>query len=109
MIKKIIRRIIRWALTEKGYSIPLWDDLDLINLYSIKGVKDIYGQRGYFSDNLYVQGKVVLKDGDPINIADIFPDAQAKITGAINDSDLTKALQSVGTDKFLTVPKQSRR
>jgi len=104
MIKKIIRRIIRWALTEKGYSIPLWDDLDLINLYSIKGVKDIYGQRGYFSDNLYVQGKVVLKDGDPINIADIFPDAQAKITGAINESDLTKALQSVGTDKFLTVP-----
>jgi len=83
MIKKIIRRIIRC---------------------SIKRAKEIHGQTGYFSNNVYVQGKAVLKDGDPINIADIYPDAQAKITGAINESDLAKALQSIGTDKILVVP-----
>jgi len=45
-----------------------------------------YGGTGIFSENVFVKGKRVLKDGDPINLYDIFPPAKEKITQAINES-----------------------
>ena len=37
-IKKLIRKIIIWALTEKDSSIPLWDDLDFMGQYRAKNL-----------------------------------------------------------------------
>ena len=56
--------------------------------YEDKAWKDIYAHYGYFIDDAYIQGKRVLKDGDPINIADIYPEARQKITQAIDASTL---------------------
>jgi len=37
----------------------------------------IYGDTGFFSNALYVAGRPVLKDGDPITVSDIGPNVQA--------------------------------
>jgi len=46
----------------------------------------IYAYYGYFNDNVYVQGKQVLKDGDPVNIYEFFPIAQEQIIQAIEEA-----------------------
>ena len=38
---------------------------------------------GYFANNAFVQGKRVLKDGDPIYVADLFAPAESKIVDAL--------------------------
>jgi len=50
---------------------------------------ELYGYYGYFFYDLYVQGRRVIKDGDPINLYDIFEPAKQKITQAIDQSLLT--------------------
>jgi len=45
-----------------------------------------YGNKGFFSDALYVQGKPVIKDGDPITVYDISTPAQTAISKAIDSS-----------------------
>jgi len=45
-----------------------------------------YGYLGFFDGDLYVQGKRVIKDEDPVNIYDIFPPAQDKIEEAFYDA-----------------------
>jgi len=52
-------------------------------------VNEIYGRSGHFSDQLLVQGKPVIKDGDPISIYQLYDAAKSQITQAINDSLLT--------------------
>jgi len=49
-----------------------------------------YGGYGFFENNLFVQGKPVIKDGDPINLYDIFEPAKQRITQAIDQSLLTQ-------------------
>ncbi len=51
-----------------------------------KPFRNIFADYGYFNENAFIQGKRVLKDEDPIYIADVFPVAQRKITYAIDDS-----------------------
>ena len=46
----------------------------------------VYAYYGYFNDNVYVNGKVVLKDGDPVNIYEFFPIAQEQIVQAIEEA-----------------------
>ncbi|MHC1628301.1 MAG: hypothetical protein ACXQTI_05690, partial [Candidatus Nezhaarchaeales archaeon] len=46
----------------------------------------IFAMTGYFDDNVFVQGKRVIKDGDPISIYDIYSLAQLKIAYAIDSS-----------------------
>ena len=48
--------------------------------------KNVFADLGYFNENVFVQNKRVIKDGDPIYIADIWAGAQRKITYAIDDS-----------------------
>ncbi len=48
-----------------------------------------YGNSGFFSQSLFVQGRPVIKDGDPISIYDIFSYAQSKITSAIDSAKVT--------------------
>ena len=57
--------------------------------------RDIYAHYGYFSDAVIVQGKPVLKDGDPISIYDIFDTARDKITSAIDNSIARSDLDAI--------------
>ncbi len=54
--------------------------------------KEIQAHYGYFDDNVYVQGKRVLKDEDPIFLADIYEEAKWKITYAVDSSKATTTL-----------------
>lgn len=54
---------------------------------------ELYGYYGYFFYDLYVQGRRVIKDGDPINLYDIFEPAKQKITQAIDQSLLTQYMR----------------
>ncbi len=54
-----------------------------------------YGLYGYFYYDLLVQGKKVIKDGDPINIYDILEPAREKVTYAIDQSLLTQYMRDV--------------
>jgi len=51
-------------------------------------VDEVYGRGGYFSEQVYVQGKPVIKDGDPISIYQFFEVAKSQITDAIDKSSL---------------------
>jgi len=51
---------------------------------------EFYAGYGYFYYDLLVQGKRVIKDGDPVNIYDIFDPAKYKITQSIDQSLLTQ-------------------
>ena len=62
------------------------------NVYDLGDVerswREVWGHIGYFKDALYVQGRPVIKDGDPISVFDILEDARRKITLAIDYSTL---------------------
>ena len=58
-------------------------------------IKEVHSGYGYFSYDVYVQGKRVLKDEDPIYIADIFAAAVSKITQAIDASILRTPVKIV--------------
>ena len=58
-------------------------------------VDDVYGNTGYFNNQLYVQGKPVIKDGDPVNIYQFFDPAVSQITYAIESSRATRDLDLV--------------
>jgi len=57
--------------------------------------EELYAYYGYFSDNIFVKGKQVLKDGDPINIYDIFDIAQQKISQAIDYTSTAQYIKEV--------------
>ena len=54
-----------------------------------------YGYYGYFFNDLYVQNRRVIKDGDPISIYEIQEPAKTRITEAI---DASKQLGDISTD-----------
>lgn len=71
------------------------DALEQIYWLGIRGTLNVpfdylYGYYGYFFNDLLVQGKPVIKDGDPVNIYDLFEPAKQKITQAIDGSLLTQ-------------------
>ena len=51
--------------------------------------REVHAGYGYFTYEVFVAGKRVLKDGDPICISDIYPEAQEKITTAIDQAKVT--------------------
>lgn len=61
---------------------------------------EVHGGYGYFEYDLTVGGKRVLKDGDPININDIYEPAKGGITEAINASYVYDELKDID-DKLL--------
>jgi len=72
----------------------------------------IFAMTGYFDDNVFVQGKRVIKDGDPISIYDIYAQAQHKITYAIDSSyyvSLTLPIDSKLQDIILELEDQKRK
>jgi len=65
-------------------------------LYSIgkpnARVREVHSGYGYFSYEIFIRGKRVIKDEDPINIADIFDTAVEKIRTAIDRSGYIQRL-----------------
>jgi hypothetical protein len=77
-----------------AWGTALIDALNLLYGWLTDGTEDInvdevFANYGYFNYNVLVQGKPVIKDGDPISIYDIFDYARAKITGAIDLAKVT--------------------
>jgi hypothetical protein len=77
-----------------AWGTSLIDALNLLYGWLTDGTKDIsidelFANYGYINWNLFVQGKPVIKDGDPISLYDIFDYAQSKITGAIDLAKVT--------------------
>jgi hypothetical protein len=59
-------------------------------------VDEVYGRAGYFSEQVLVQGKPVIKDGDPISIYQFYDIAKQQITEAIDrSSQLSKVVSSL--------------
>jgi len=78
----------------------LVDALNFLYSYVTSGEQDISVRKvtaraGEFSESLTVQGKAVLKDGDPIYIADLYDAAVGKITAAVNAAQATSLLEDV--------------
>ena len=96
------------GLKKKPTIMPLWpeewntliDSLDDIYSWLFAGTSDISANSveansGNFKESLYVQGKPVIKDGDPININDIFDPAKAKITEAVDAAKVTATSEDI--------------
>jgi len=58
-------------------------------------VSKVAAKSGEFAESLTLQGKAVLKDGDPIYVADLYDAAVGKVTAAIDAAKATAALDEV--------------
>lgn len=58
-------------------------------------VDAVYGNTGYFNNQVYVQGKPVIKDGDPVNIYQFFDPAISQMAYAIESSRATADLDLI--------------
>jgi len=58
-------------------------------------VDAVYGNTGYFSRQVYVQGKPVIKDGDPVSIYQFFDPAVSQMVYAIEGSRATRDLDVI--------------
>ena len=78
----------------------IYPDTDLmLNIgYADKRFKEMHMGYGYADYGMYVAGKAVLKDGDPISINDIQDLAKTKITSAINESYVTSYTSPLHSD-----------
>jgi len=60
---------------------------------------EVWAMYGFFDQDLYVQGKKVIKDEDPVNIYDIFPPAQDRLRvaflNALVESYLAKMAEKI--------------
>jgi len=77
------------AVDEYGYAhADLKPTTDFEYSLGIDGYrwKEVKAGYGYFVYEVFVADKKVLKDGDPVYIADLYPEAKAKITEAIDES-----------------------
>jgi len=78
----------------------LVDALNFLYNYVTSGEQDINVRKvtakaGEFSESLTLQGKTVLKDGDPIYIADLYDAAVGKVTAAVDAARATSLLEEV--------------
>jgi len=101
---------LRWRTGERVSSVKLNAMIDAIEetyWLAKRGDPDtpfeeLYAEYGYFSGDLFVQGKQVLKDGDPINVYDIFEPAKQKISQAIDYTSTAQYIREV-RDKVLSI------
>jgi hypothetical protein len=68
-------------------------------------VDEVYGRAGYFSEQLLVQGRPVLKDGDPITVQQFHDTAVDQIAEAIDKSKVAQLLETLAEllDEFKPV------
>jgi len=94
---------IRWKSGERVSSVKLNAMIDALEqTYSLakrgdpdKPYDELYANTGYFNDNVYVNGKPVIKDGDPITVSDLGDDAKQKITNAIDSTTSAQNIASI--------------
>jgi len=86
------------------------DALDELHGTLTDGTKDINinkvsAKAGEFSESLTLQGKSVIKDGDPIHIASFFDEAKSQITQAIDSSKVSDILgkQDTAIDRLTSI------
>jgi len=87
-----------------AWGTALIDALNLLYGWLTDGTKDIsvdevLANYGFFSQNVFVQGKPVIKDGDPITVYDIADYAREKITEAIDLARVSR-LADVYLDEY---------
>ena len=58
-------------------------------------VDAVYGNTGYFNSQVYVQGRPVIKDGDPVNIYQFYDPAVSQMVYAIESSRATRDLDLI--------------
>ena len=83
-----------------SWGIALVDALNFLYGWLTSGQQDVtlntlLANYGFFNQNVLVQGKPVIKDGDPISLYDIFSYAQAKITAALDSSSYLRRLGDI--------------
>jgi len=83
-----------------AWGAAMVDALNELHGWLTKGERDINvskvaAKSGEFSESLTLQGKAVLKDGDPIYVADLYDAAVGKVTAAIDAARFTAALDEV--------------
>ena len=95
------------GLRHKGFEVFLPDEWNAIidSLNDLYGflttgeqdikVRDINARVGEFSENVLVQGKAVIKDGDPVSIYQLHDVAVAQITKAVDEAKVTEYTREV--------------
>lgn len=63
---------------------------------------ELHGEYGFFDQALLVQGKPVIKDGDPVSIYDLFDYARDKITSAVDSTTLAEYVKDA-RDKLVSI------
>jgi len=84
------------VLTSREWNTVV-DALDELHGTLTDGTKDVNvskvsAKAGEFSESLTLQGKAVLKDGDPIHVASFFDEAKDQITQAVDASKVSDIL-----------------
>jgi len=79
---------LRFLSISAGYGYFTYD----VNALNVKA------DYGYFNCDAYIQGRRILKDGDPIYVADLFTPAREKVTQAIDYAYITDYLASMKSD-----------
>lgn len=93
--EELLKRVMYEDLGKLAYSI-IPDEADSRDLGSSdKTWRAIYAKSGEFTDSLAVQGKQVIKDGDPVGISDISDTVKTKITSAIDNALLNQVVQNI--------------
>jgi len=92
-VKPQTRAVSAWAnavvdALEQTYALAKRGDPD-------SPYDELHAKNGYFSEGLYVQGKPVIKDGDPITVSDLGDSATQKITQAIDSSATSQNIASI--------------
>ena len=86
------------AVDMYGYAhkdiVPDWDLVRMLGSGKLRW-KEVHCGHGYASYDMFVQGKRVLKDGDPIYIADLFAEAISSVTQAVRDAHKPTLLAKV--------------
>jgi len=84
--------------------------LNELHDYLTSGIQDVNvnkvtAKTGEFTESLTLQGKTVLKDGDPIHIASFFDEAKSQITQAIDASKISDILtkQDTAIDRLTSI------
>ena len=97
------------VLTSREWNTVV-DALDELHGTLTDGTKDVNvnkvsAKAGEFSESLTLQGKAVLKDGDPIHVASFLDEAKDQITQAIDASRITEisAKQDTAIDRLTSI------
>jgi len=94
---------LRWRSGERVSSAKLnamVDAIEQVYWLGKRGDPDtpfdvLYGFYGYFFNDLFVQGKPVIKDGDPVNIYDISDYVKAKISQSIDNTTTAQNVSAI--------------